>query len=191
MRIVAGPYRRFGTAHRSYLQGSVSGYLDPWRYYPIGCPETLVRNYHYTLRDIPEDLIYPVAETRIHPDGVCFGRMRCWWFRCFCCDDSTNWCQLPTASFSIIATPQIVSCSHPPLLKISDIDQSLDFSCVFHNLTFWRRSIICFIQGISPYRAVNTFHHGYKKPISLWCIKQRPLSVLKSVQITQRKTSTM
>jgi len=23
-------------------------------------------------------------------------------------------------------------------------------------------NVICFILGISPYRAVNTFHHGYK-----------------------------
>ena len=29
-------------------------------------------------------------------------------------------------------------------------------------LTFKRRNVIRFIQGISPYRAVNTFHHGYK-----------------------------
>jgi len=32
----------------------------------------------------------------------------------------------------------------------------------FYCLNFWRRNLICFIQGISPYRAVNTFHHGYK-----------------------------
>jgi hypothetical protein len=29
-------------------------------------------------------------------------------------------------------------------------------------LTFKRLKLICFIQGISPYCAVNTFHHGYK-----------------------------
>jgi len=25
-----------------------------------------------------------------------------------------------------------------------------------------RRNVICFILRISPYRAVNTLHHGYK-----------------------------
>ena len=29
-------------------------------------------------------------------------------------------------------------------------------------LTFQRLNVICTIYGISPYRAVNTFHHGYK-----------------------------
>ena len=36
---------------------------------------------------------------------------------------------------------------------------------VSHNnyqLTLQRRNIICLIQGLSPYRAVNTFHLGYK-----------------------------
>ena len=28
---------------------------------------------------------------------------------------------------------------------------------------FERRNVICFIYGLSPYRAVNTFHHGYLK----------------------------
>jgi hypothetical protein len=32
----------------------------------------------------------------------------------------------------------------------------------YHCLTFKRRNVIWFIQGISPYRDVNTFHHGYK-----------------------------
>ena len=30
------------------------------------------------------------------------------------------------------------------------------------SLTIWRLNAIFFIQAISPYRAVNTFHHGYK-----------------------------
>jgi hypothetical protein len=30
------------------------------------------------------------------------------------------------------------------------------------HLTFYRRNVVCFIWGISPYRAVNTFRHGYK-----------------------------
>ena len=29
-------------------------------------------------------------------------------------------------------------------------------------LNFERRNVICFIYGISPYRAVNTFHLSYK-----------------------------
>ena len=66
------PYRRFGTTYRPHLQGSI----DPWRLYhfldqptsankpssrclnlnmgPIGCPETSVRNYRYSLRNNPE-----------------------------------------------------------------------------------------------------------------------------------------
>jgi hypothetical protein len=52
-------YRRFGTTYRSHLQGSRCprrklGLLDPWRWDPIGCPETSVHNYHSTLRNIPE-----------------------------------------------------------------------------------------------------------------------------------------
>jgi hypothetical protein len=37
-----------------------------------------------------------------------------------------------------------------------------DAQTIDHYLTFYRRSVICFIYGISPYRAVNTFQHGYK-----------------------------
>ena len=36
------PYRRFGTTYRSQLQ-------------PKGCPETSVRNYHYSLRNSPKE----------------------------------------------------------------------------------------------------------------------------------------
>jgi hypothetical protein len=36
------PYRRFGTI-----------YLDPRRWNPIGCPETSIRNYHYSQRNSP------------------------------------------------------------------------------------------------------------------------------------------
>ena len=43
-RVVAIPYRRFGTI-----------YLDPRRWNPIGYPETSVRNYHYSLRNDPEE----------------------------------------------------------------------------------------------------------------------------------------
>ena len=51
-------------------------------------------------------------------------------------------------------------------------------------------NVICLIQGISPYRAVNTFHHGYKNE-SVNGMKQRSLSVLRSPQHTKRKASTM
>jgi len=37
-------YRRFGTSHRFHLQGS-----------RVGCPEASVRNYHYSLRNNPEE----------------------------------------------------------------------------------------------------------------------------------------
>jgi hypothetical protein len=46
-RIVSIPYRRFGTTYRSHH--------DPWRWDPIGCIETSVRNYHYTLHNVPEE----------------------------------------------------------------------------------------------------------------------------------------
>jgi len=38
----------------------------------------------------------------------------------------------------------------------------MGFNSGFKGLTFKRRKVICFIQGISPYRAINTFQHGYK-----------------------------
>jgi hypothetical protein len=40
--------QRFGTTHRSHLQRSV-------KMGPIGCPETSVRNYNYSLRNNPEE----------------------------------------------------------------------------------------------------------------------------------------
>jgi hypothetical protein len=40
-------YRRFGTIYRSHLQRSSRGL--------IGCPKTSVRNYHYLLRNNPEE----------------------------------------------------------------------------------------------------------------------------------------
>ena len=40
------PYRRFGTTYRS---------PSPLKMGPIGCPETSVRDHHYTMRNIPED----------------------------------------------------------------------------------------------------------------------------------------
>ena len=43
--VVVFPYRRFGTTYRSRLHGLKSA-LNVG---PIGCPETSIRNYHYTL----------------------------------------------------------------------------------------------------------------------------------------------
>jgi len=40
--VVAIPYRRFGRTYRSFIDG------------PIGCAETSVRNYHYSLRNHAE-----------------------------------------------------------------------------------------------------------------------------------------
>ena len=44
-RTVLIPYRRFGTTYQSHLQGSRSP----------SCPETSVRNCHYTLRNDPKE----------------------------------------------------------------------------------------------------------------------------------------
>jgi len=43
------PYRRFGTTSRSHLQES------PLKMGRIGCPETSAENYHYMLRNSPEE----------------------------------------------------------------------------------------------------------------------------------------
>ena len=73
-RVVEIPYRRSGTSYRSHLQGSRtqegSSVLDSWpqKMGPIICPETLIRNYYYSLRNRQEErscqislqLIYPV-----------------------------------------------------------------------------------------------------------------------------------
>ena len=53
-------YRRFGTTYRSHFQGSRSPrleLLDALRCDPVGYPETSVQNYHYRLRNIPEERI--------------------------------------------------------------------------------------------------------------------------------------
>ena len=47
-RLAVISYRRFGTTYRSHLQG-------PLKMGPISCPETSVRNYHYLLRNSPEE----------------------------------------------------------------------------------------------------------------------------------------
>jgi hypothetical protein len=46
-RVVAISYRRFGTTYRSHLQPMDMG--------PIGCPETSIRNSHYSLRNNPDE----------------------------------------------------------------------------------------------------------------------------------------
>jgi hypothetical protein len=55
-------YRRFGTTYRSHLQKSESPRIKlsswtswPLRMGPICCPETSVKSYHSTLRNIPEE----------------------------------------------------------------------------------------------------------------------------------------
>ena len=58
------PYRRFGTTYRSHLPRAKKAKKErresritwPLEMGLISCPETSVSNYHYTLRNIPEDL---------------------------------------------------------------------------------------------------------------------------------------
>jgi len=54
-QVVAISYRRFGITSRSHLQGSRT-LLDSWtlKMGLIACPETSVRNCHYSLRSNPE-----------------------------------------------------------------------------------------------------------------------------------------
>jgi hypothetical protein len=51
-------YRRFGTTYRSHLPSVKSRFccriLDPWRWYRYVIPETSVKDYHTTPRNIPE-----------------------------------------------------------------------------------------------------------------------------------------
>jgi len=49
-RVVVIFNTRFGTAYRFHLQGPRNQNL-----WPIGCPETSVRNYRYSLRNDPEE----------------------------------------------------------------------------------------------------------------------------------------
>jgi hypothetical protein len=53
-RRVVVPYRRLGTTYRSHLQGLRSP--RPLKMGPIRCPETPVKDYHSTLRNITEQL---------------------------------------------------------------------------------------------------------------------------------------
>jgi hypothetical protein len=54
-RVVIIPYPRFGTIYLLHFQDQESiGFLTV-EDGPIGCPEPSVRNYHYTLRNVPEE----------------------------------------------------------------------------------------------------------------------------------------
>ena len=50
-RVVVISYRRFGTTYRYHFQ-------CPSKVGPIGCSETSVTNYHYSLRNNPEEHIF-------------------------------------------------------------------------------------------------------------------------------------
>ena len=67
--VVVIAYRRFGTTYRFHLPGSstskkakntrIKGQGSwPWNMGPIGCPETSVRNYRYSLPNNPEQRRY-------------------------------------------------------------------------------------------------------------------------------------
>jgi len=53
-RVVVIPSRRFGITYRSHLQWPRIFDSSSLKMEPIGCPETSVMNYHYTLRNSPE-----------------------------------------------------------------------------------------------------------------------------------------
>jgi len=55
-RVVVISCRRFGSTCRSHRRGQESK-ISTQNMGPIGCPETWVRNYHYTLRNDPEEHI--------------------------------------------------------------------------------------------------------------------------------------
>jgi hypothetical protein len=52
---------------------------------------------------------------------------------------------------------------------------------MFYNPLKMKR--VCFIQGLSMYRAVNTLHFGYKNHLLMF-LRQKLLFVLRSVQNT-------
>ena len=51
---ISGNYQCFGTIYLCSFQGSI---IESWplKMGPIGCPETSVMNYHYSLRNSPEE----------------------------------------------------------------------------------------------------------------------------------------
>jgi hypothetical protein len=48
-------YRRFGTTYRSHLEEFKNPVPFALKLGPIGCPQTPVRNYHYSPRNNPEE----------------------------------------------------------------------------------------------------------------------------------------
>jgi len=56
-RVAVIPYRRFGETIQFHPQGSEV----PLRMGAIGCTETSVRNYHFSLRNSPEERSYLLA----------------------------------------------------------------------------------------------------------------------------------
>jgi hypothetical protein len=53
LRVLIIPYRRFGTTCRSHFKGKDRPL--PLKIGPVGCPETSVSNYHYSLRNKPQE----------------------------------------------------------------------------------------------------------------------------------------
>jgi hypothetical protein len=53
--VVTVPYRRFGTSYRAYLQGSTLKMETNLKMGPKGLTETSILNYHYSLRNNPEE----------------------------------------------------------------------------------------------------------------------------------------
>jgi hypothetical protein len=62
--------RRFGTKFRSHFQSS----LDSWRWEPIGCSETSIKNYHYSLRNDREKRSSRLHYVRVFIFATCFDR---------------------------------------------------------------------------------------------------------------------
>jgi len=53
-KVLETAYGRFGITYRSHLQG-LRIHFCPLKMGPIGCPETSVTNYHYSLPNRPEE----------------------------------------------------------------------------------------------------------------------------------------
>jgi hypothetical protein len=64
-RMVVKPCQRFGTTYQFHFQGSWNPRISwPSNMWPIGCPETSVRNYYYMLRNITEERRYHLLRCR-------------------------------------------------------------------------------------------------------------------------------
>jgi len=55
----------------------------PFKMGPIGCPETSARNYHYTLRNIPEDLRPQLNSSSYHQSLSRMSSARSSWWKLF------------------------------------------------------------------------------------------------------------